>query len=99
MNTNIMEQFNKRCDELIASQKQSIEKMKVGKKDTGKCTENINNEGIDNKVSDGSENISDNHNDDKLSANENINNEVIFEKVSDGVSIYVVCLLYTSQTH
>ena len=29
MNTSIMKQFNKRCDELIASQKQSIEKMKV----------------------------------------------------------------------
>ena len=63
-----------------------IRKRKESKNDTGKCNENNNNEIIENKViGSDSENISDNHNEDKLSAKENRNNEGIVDKVSGGV--------------
>ena len=71
MNIGIVKLSNKRWDEFMESQKQSIEQMKVGKIDSGKCKENINNEDnltnstnkvIDNEVSEDGENISDNHN-------------------------------------
>ena len=68
-----------------------IRKRKESKRDTGKRNENNNTEIMENKVigfdSEDRENISDNHNDDKLSANENINNEGIVDKVSNGVNI------------
>ena len=52
INTSIVKQFNKHCDEFIESQKQSIEKMKVWKIDTDKCNDNINNETMDDTSSD-----------------------------------------------
>ena len=91
----IVKQSNERCVEFIESQKQSIEKIKVGKTDRSKCRENKNNE-----VTDGNINKDCGTN----------NNQVKIDEVSDSNTYKNdseivlnmnnnkdVCLLYTSR--